>query len=358
MKGDLLLLTPTWGGDDGLSILSAEYASALHELSDGELTVWALTTGTTERQPLDRPIRVRSFAGRRSSVGRAALNTALAPQRHRAVITLHVNQLPVAAPLVVAGVPLVHVLVGVEAWTPLRGVRAAVLKRARRQLAISAHTFQRFQTANPTLAHQQTARVVHPHTPWLPAPNSPRAESSGYALIVGRMAAEERYKGHDALIDIWPAVCATVPNARLVCVGDGDDVERLRLRAQTAGLGAAVNFTGPVSVAELAVLYRDCAFFVLPSDREGFGFVFLEAMSAGRACIGAPGSAQEIIIADQTGFIVGSGDAASLQAHVTTLFRDVALRQRFGAAGCLRASRVFNRSTFVRQLGEALAPWL
>ena len=36
----------------------------------------------------------------------------------------------------------------------------------------------------------------------------------------------------------------------------------------------------------------------MPSRHEGFGFVFLEAMAAGRACIGAPGAGQEIIVDD------------------------------------------------------------
>ena len=40
------------------------------------------------------------------------------------------------------------------------------------------------------------------------------------------MWAEERYKGHDELIDVWPAVRTWVPGAALVIAGDGDPCPR------------------------------------------------------------------------------------------------------------------------------------
>ena len=43
------------------------------------------------------------------------------------------------------------------------------------------------------------------------------------ALIVARMSSSERYKGHDALLDVWPRVIAHHPDAVLAIAGDGDD---------------------------------------------------------------------------------------------------------------------------------------
>ena len=39
------------------------------------------------------------------------------------------------------------------------------------------------------------------------------------------MNSRERYKGHDMLIEVWPIVRRSVPDARLVIAGDGDDVQ-------------------------------------------------------------------------------------------------------------------------------------
>ena len=81
---------------------------------------------------------------------------------------------------------------------------------------------------------------------------------------------------------------------RLV-VGDGSDLSRLQSKAVRLKLGNAVEFAGNVSEERLYAFYRDCSFFVMPSRAEGFGLVFLEAMRAGKPCIGAEGAAAEII---------------------------------------------------------------
>jgi phosphatidyl-myo-inositol dimannoside synthase len=195
------------------------------------------------------------------------------------VVVLHLHLLPVAWPLVARGARLLPVLIGIEAWRPHGRLRQRMLARATRALAISSHTAREFVRANPGLA-ALPIDVCHPAVPPLAPPGaSPVSSHPPFALIVGRMSQEERYKGHDLLIDVWPKVRIGVPAARLVVAGGGDDIGRLRQRVHDAGLDTAIEFTGPVSAEELAALYRDAACFVLPSRNEGFGFVLLEAMS-------------------------------------------------------------------------------
>jgi phosphatidylinositol alpha-1,6-mannosyltransferase len=165
-----------------------------------------------------------------------------------------------------------------------------------------------------------------------------------FALIVARMAAGERYKGHDVLIDIWPRVQAEVSGARLVVVGDGDD--RTRLTARAAALREDATFLGYVSDRTLRGLYRDCAFFVMPSRDEGFGLVFLEAMQARKACIGAVGAAAEIIEDGVTGFVVDPNDSEQILKAVVTLFREAETRERMGQAGAVRVARQFTEEQF------------
>ena len=93
-----------------------------------------------------------------------------------------------------------------------------------------------------------------------------------------------------------PPLLAARPGARLVVAGDGDDRPRLEARAAALGLGGAVLFTGFVSEATLAELYRRAAVFVMPSLGEGFGLVYLEAMRAGKPCVAARGSAAEEVV--------------------------------------------------------------
>src|SRR5438552_3863168 len=167
---------------------------------------------------------------------------------------------------------LATVLVGIECWRPLRRLERVAFERAGRLLAISQHTVRRFREANPDLAWRDVT-VCHLATPALEESidHEARAAAGGFALIVGRMASSERYKGHDLLIDIWPRLLAEIPDARLVVAGAGDDLPRLEAKA--APLGAAIRFEGRVTDTGLGALYRDCAFFVMPSSEEGFGLV-------------------------------------------------------------------------------------
>ena len=121
------------------------------------------------------------------------------------------------------------VLMGIEAWVPLRPLERAAMQRTWKLVAISNHTATRFRAANPAFASMPIT-VCRPGVPSETRPAAERIDTP-FALIVGRMNSRERYKGHDTLIDVWPVVRRAVPEARLVIAGDGDDAARLRARA-------------------------------------------------------------------------------------------------------------------------------
>jgi phosphatidyl-myo-inositol dimannoside synthase len=182
-----------------------------------------------------------------------------------------------------------------------------------------------------------------------------RSVGEDYALIVARMNSDERFKGHDTLLEAWAAVRGAVPRARLVVVGGGDDAERLRLKAAGLGLGSAIRFTGHVSDATLVALRSHASFFVMPSSNEGFGLVYLEAMRAGLACIGGDGdAAAEIIVDGQTGLLVAPDNSQAIAAAVSRLFLEPELARRMGAAGRARAERDYTLTRFQNRLASAL----
>jgi len=222
------------------------------------------------------------------------------------------------------------------------------VRRADVVVANSEHTARRFRAANPALA-TRAVHVCHLGVGPLPGP-PPRADrwaDPPFALIVGRLSASERYKGHDLLLDLWPKVEEEVPGARLVVAGDGDD--RARLEARARALGGRVRFAGRVSEEDLRALYRECAFFAMPSRDEGFGLVFLEAMRAGRACIGGVGAAAEVIEDGITGLVVDSAEPDSVLKAVGRLFREPSTRARMGRAGAERVAARFTEAHFRRR---------
>jgi phosphatidylinositol alpha-1,6-mannosyltransferase len=249
---------------------------------------------------------------------------------------------------------------GIEAWTStLDAERKAALQQARVRVAISPHTARRVAAAHPELPFIDTCMlallpdVEHPSR----IPADVRVEFGPHAVvIVGRMSAAEQYKGHDQLLLAWPRILAEVPDAMLVMVGRGDDVDRLRAKAAVLGLGRSVHFTGFVPDTALRALLRHAAVFAMPSRGEGFGLVYLQAMQAGVACVGSRDDAAVDVIADgETGLLVPRQDPDAIAGVVTRLLTDDAMRRRMGEAGKRRFESTFTYPRFRARLASVLA---
>jgi len=106
----------------------------------------------------------------------------------------------------------------------------------------------------------------------------------------------------------------------LQIVGSGDDLERLRAVANSLGIQDFLRFRGSLSDAELQHVYSESHVFVMPSKKEGFGIVYLEAMATGLPCIGANhGGVPEVIEHGKSGFLVEYDDAEQIVCYLRAL---------------------------------------
>src|SRR5205814_8121487 len=97
--------------------------------------------------------------------------------------------------------------------------------------------------------------------PWQGSPDFPPSQSAvtgnkRVVLTVGRMAASERYKGHEVVLRALHSVVAKIPDLTYVVVGDGDDRPRLDKLVGESELRAHVVFSGVVSDSELGAVYQ------------------------------------------------------------------------------------------------------
>jgi phosphatidylinositol alpha-1,6-mannosyltransferase len=254
--------------------------------------------------------------------------------------------------------PFMLVLHGVEVWRPLRRAELAAIRQASRRLVNSVTTrdralpFVRLQPEEIEVLHlaleaRRPEGVVDKQMVAL--------AGEGFLLIVGRLAATERYKGHDQLLDGLPELLRRCPDARLVVVGDGDDRPRLEAKVRAVELEKHVLFTGFVNEATLDEVYRRCAAFVMPSKDEGFGLVYLEAMRAGKPCVAATGTAAAEIVVDRfTGYLVDPEDPGSLAEVLARLLNSPGLAGALGKAGWRRWQRHFSFERFSREVSSHL----
>ncbi len=112
------------------------------------------------------------------------------------------------------------------------------------------------------------------------------SEQAMVMLTVARVAKSEERKGYRQILEMMPRLTSEFPELVWVLGGKGNDLDDVRAAAESLGVTAACRFPGFVSDADLPALYQAADFFVLPSRKEGFGIVFLEALASGIPVIG------------------------------------------------------------------------
>ncbi len=246
---------------------------------------------------------------------------------------------------------------GIEAWRPLSDMQRAVIEGASVLLANSRYTADRIAAAHPWMPPIAACPLALPPAHAAAASQAPSTVSLGPSavLTVARMSSQERYKGHDQLLDAWPAVLDRVPAAQLVFAGEGDDVPRLRAKAASLGITSSVLFTGFVSDEDLTALYRHAALFAMPSRDEGFGLVYLEAMSHRLPCIGSThDAARETIEDGRSGFLVPQQDLQTLSDAIARVLLDDVLRHEMGSRASRRVQEQFTYAAFSERIAAHL----
>ncbi len=161
------------------------------------------------------------------------------------------------------------------------------------------------------------------------------------------------------LIDAFAMVSAREPRARLVVIGDGPEHAPLKERVQTLGLVESVNLLGALADdAEVRAWYGRASVFCLPSEQEGFGIVFLEAMASGLPVVSTTAAAIPEVVPDgEVGLLVPPRDPAALATALLRLLQAPDLRARLRDAGRDHARR-YGWDRVADRFLEAVAPLL
>lgn len=155
------------------------------------------------------------------------------------------------------------------------------------------------------------------------------------------VARQYRRKDIATLLRAMPRVMAAVPGVTMRIVGDGPELARTRRLAAQLGLLDEVSFVGSLdSVRSLYDEYARATLFCLPSLQEGFGIVFLEAMSHGLPVVAvAAGAVPEVAPHGETSLLVPPGDPDALTDALVRILTDRDLAAQFGKAGERRSLR-------------------
>jgi glycosyltransferase involved in cell wall biosynthesis len=160
-------------------------------------------------------------------------------------------------------------------------------------------------------------------------------------LFVGRLV---RDKGVFDLVEAFAALSALHEHWELWMVGPDEDGLQSTLQAAGDRLGGCIRWFGPTLIPERYMAAADV--LVLPSYREGFGSVIIEA-----AACGIPSIAYRVdgvidaIVDGCTGLFVDKGDVQCLSDAMNRLGDERSIRKTLGEAAYLRASSEFSSAS-------------
>jgi glycosyltransferase involved in cell wall biosynthesis len=143
-----------------------------------------------------------------------------------------------------------------------------------------------------------------------PVPNTARP----HVVFAGRHIAEKRAAA------IVPAVMrarAAIPGLRATIFGDGPQRRAVLAAIETCGAQGVVEAPGFVDAGEIDAALRTALCMVLPSSREGYGMVVVEAAARGTPSVlvaGEDNAAVELVAEDRNGTIAASASAEDLAA--------------------------------------------
>lgn len=170
-------------------------------------------------------------------------------------------------------------------------------------------------------------------------------------IVVGTVARLFKNKGYEDLIAAMPAAARANPNLKFVWVGDGPNRDDYLGRLRSLGFADRVHLTGLVQPERIPQLIAGFDLLVHASKWEGLPRVLVQALLMEVPCIafnldGAP----EVVVHDQTGFLVDSSNISGLTDSVQLLSSNSEMRHRLGQEGRRRCLQEFSVSRMVDQL--------
>lgn len=221
---------------------------------------------------------------------------------------------------------------GIEVWRPVNFVKRIFLKRyCDKIICVSNYTKEqmiRWHGSKP----EQCVVLNNAIDPFIKLPDTfekPEYLMNRYGLdssnqvifTLTRLASSEQYKGYEQVIKVISILKHTFPNIRYVLSGQYDAKEETRIGnlIDQYGVKNEVILTGFLNENEITDHFLLSDLFVLPSKKEGFGIVFIEAMACGLPVIcGDADGSRDAILNGELGTAINVDDLDKLEKTIVS----------------------------------------
>ncbi len=295
----LFLNLTTFSQTGGIEKFNRSFLKALFDLETGSRNVYTNAHSLYDGNSDDNYYPEEKYTGYHQNRIKFVLDSFLKAKRFDYIILGHINLAIIGCliRLLLPSKKLVLVVHGIEVWEGLTPLKKYLLRNTHKILSVSTYTRDRLLE----LTDVKGAQVkIFPNTidPYFPVSdnfdknNAIRAKygftKNDFVLYtLTRLSAREKYKGYDVVIRCLPELRKQYGKIKYIVAGKYDEEEKRRIDdlITQLNLNDVVKLVGFIEEDEVVPHYRMCDLFVMPSQKEGFGIVFIEAMACGTPVI-------------------------------------------------------------------------
>ncbi|HCQ29239.1 MAG TPA: glycosyltransferase [Flavobacteriales bacterium] len=328
-------------GVGGIEKFNKAFIKALTEnFKSNETDIASLYDSNKDTKYLSDNFTFKAFKGNRLIY---LIKTVLSLYKYDLIILGHVNLsiIAIVYKIMFPKRKLIIITHGIDVWENITFTKKWALKKADLIFSVSSYTKEKIKFIYNI--HDKKVKILHNTIdPYFDIPctySKPKELKKKYNLndekiliTVARLSKNEGYKGYDKIISVIPEIIKHIPNFKYIIIGkyDEEEVKRISKLIDTTIFDSHVIITGYVPENELVPHFMLADAFAMPSNNEGFGIVFIEAMICGIPVIaGNKDGSTDALLHGDVGTLVDPDNLKEIQNEITnTLLNPLTLKQK------------------------------
>lgn len=339
----LFLTLKTFSLTGGIEKVCRSLSRVLYDLSEEEIvqsTVYSMYDKNTDRD--SRYLSKKQFRGFEGKKERFVIQSFLTGLKADVIVLSHIHLINI-----VYFIKKIHphkkiylLAHGIEIWKKLSDSKLKMLNQLDKIICVSAFTAQKIMDMHhiPTERIEVLNNCLDPFYHLATELTKPQNLLDRYHLnrehlilfSLSRLSSSEKYKGYDHTIELLPKLLESYPNLVYLLAGKWDVAEKKRLDDLISknNLQNHIQMIGFIDETELTEHFLLSDLFILPSKKEGFGIVFIEALASGlRVIAGNKDGSVDALRGGALGVLVDPDDQQGILTGIRSLLGHVQTQQ-------------------------------
>ncbi|MCZ4221814.1 glycosyltransferase family 4 protein [Pedobacter rhodius] len=333
MQAKVLFLTlKTFGFTGGIEKVCRTVCRVLYDLSEENIlepTVYSMYDKNNERD--SRYLHRKQFKGFDSSRKYFVFKAFLTGLQSDIILLSHVHLVNIGY-LIKKIHPQKKIYLiahGIEVWKSFPEAKLNILKSLDKIICVSQFTADKIQEIHQVPKNKIVVlnNCLDPFYHYSVDFEKPQflldryqvSNQSPILFSLSRVSSSEKYKGYDHNIEVLPALLKNHPKLVYLLAGKWDELEKGRLDKLIAfhKLEKHIRLIGFIDEAEVTDHFLLSDIFIMPSKKEGFGIVFIEAIASGLQVIaGNKDGSVDALKQGELGALVDPDDLKAIQFQI------------------------------------------